>query len=284
LRFGVSTHLFLNERLAREHLAAIAAQGFEAVEVFCLRSHFDYRDRQAVDALGGWLRDTGLVLNSLHSPIAAAFAGGKWSEGYSTALSDEGRRAAAQQEIDAALRVAEAVPFGILVVHLGTPAGDAGPGDNSRDAARRTIETVAPSAAAAGVRIALEVIPNALSAAGALVHFIEDIVEAPGVGICLDIGHAHLMGDAADAVETGSGHIITTHLHDNRKKSDEHLVPYSGTINWPSALVAFQKIGYDGAWMFELAASREPYPVLAAAAKARARFEALLNIGSEWGA
>jgi sugar phosphate isomerase/epimerase len=61
-------------------------------------------------------------------------------------------------------------------------------------------------------------------------------------------------------------------------------VPYSGTINWPSALVAFQKIGYDGAWMFELAASREPYPVLAAAAKARARFEALLNIGSEWGA
>jgi sugar phosphate isomerase/epimerase len=283
VRFGISTHLFLGERLACEHLAAIAAHGFETVEVFCHRSHFDYHDARAVSALGTWLRETGLVLNSLHAPIAAAFANGKWSDAYSTAWSDEPRRAAALQETAAALRVAEGVRFGSLVVHLGTPAGHALPGDNSRDAARRTIDALAPTASAAGVGLALELIPNPLSAAAALVHFIEDVLEVPGAGICLDIGHAHLMGDAVEAIETCSGHIITTHLHDNRKKSDDHLIPYSGTIDWPSALVAFQKVGYDGAWMFELAVSREPQAMLAAAAKARGRFEELLTIGSEWG-
>jgi sugar phosphate isomerase/epimerase len=284
VRFGVSTHLFLNERLDLEHLAAIAAHGFEAVEVFCVRPHFDYHDRRRVDALGAWLRETGLVLNSLHAPIAATFAGGKWAELYSTAVSDDARRAAALREVAAAIRVAEAVPFGSLVVHLGTPADHAGPGDNSRDAARRTIDALMPAASAAGVRLALEVIPNPLSAAAPLVHFIEDVLEQPAAGICLDIGHAHLMGDAAEAVETCSGHIITTHLHDNRKKSDDHLVPYSGTIDWPSALVAFQKVGYDGAWMFELAVSPEPRGVLAAAAAVRARFEAALDMGSAWDA
>jgi sugar phosphate isomerase/epimerase len=113
------------------------------------------------------------------------------------------------------------------------------------------------------------------------VHLIEDELETAGAGICLDIGHAHLMGDATDAIEACSGHIVTTHLHDNRKKADDHLVPYAGSIDWASALLAFQKVGYDGAWMFELAISREPQVSLQQAVKARRRFEELLRIGDE---
>ena len=279
--FGISTHLFLHDRLTREHLAAVAAAGFEAVEVFCVRPHFDYHARASLIQLGEWLRDTGLTLNSLHAPMAATFAGGQWRDPYSTATADEARRLDAVREVEAALRVADVIPYGSLVMHLGTPTEYAGPGDNTRDAARRSVEALTPVAAAVGVRLALEVIPNALSGAGPLVHLIEDEIEAPGAGICLDIGHAHLMGDAADAVETCSGHIVTTHLHDNRKKTDDHLVPYSGTIDWESALMAFQKVGYDGAWMFELAISREPQVPLAAAAKARQRFEESLRFGDD---
>ena len=37
-RFGISTHLFHQSRLAREHLVQIAGHGFEAVELFATRA------------------------------------------------------------------------------------------------------------------------------------------------------------------------------------------------------------------------------------------------------
>jgi sugar phosphate isomerase/epimerase len=127
----------------------------------------------------------------------------------------------------------------------------------------------------------VEVIPNALSTAAALVDLVESDVDAPALGICMDVGHARLMGDVVDAIETCSGHLITTHLHDNRGRNDDHLVPGKGVIDWDAAVLAFQKIGYDGVWMFELAATPERKHALELAAKARERFEALLHIGDE---
>src|SRR5205085_3516795 len=118
-----------------------------------------------------------------------------------------------------------------------------------------------------GVRIAVEVIPNELSRAGSIVHFVEHDLE--GVGICLDFGHAHLDGDVVDAVETVSEHVIATHLHDNRGRADDHLMPLDGTIDWASALTAVQKIGYEGPMMFEVGAHGPAKDSLARLKKAR---------------
>jgi sugar phosphate isomerase/epimerase len=96
------------------------------------------------------------------------------------------------------------------------------------------------------------------------------------VGICLDFGHAHLMGDVADAIETAAEHLVTTHVHDNRRRADDHLVPYQGTIDWPSALLMMQKIGYDGTYLMELAGTGNPAAVLEEARRARQRFERAL--------
>lgn len=272
--FGVSTHLFHGARLDRDHLVEIAAHGFDAVEVFATKTHFDYHDPRAAEQLAEWLDDTRLTLNSLHAPICASLVGGVWGEAFSTAIGDEARRRRALDEARAALGLAATVPYKHLVVHLGVPTLGAGPGtagDNNRQAARRSIEDLHAAAAEAGVGLALEVIPNPLSSAEALVHLIEEELDLPNIGICLDVGHAFLMGDAVDAVETCSGHLVTTHLHDNRGKSDDHLVPFDGGIDWPSVLLAMQKIGYDGAWMFEVADTGSPQDVLARTARARER-------------
>jgi sugar phosphate isomerase/epimerase len=132
-----------------------------------------------------------------------------------------------------------------------------------------------------GVRIAIEVIANELSTPSALVEVVESDIDAADLGICVDVGHARLMGDVVDAIETCSGHIITTHLHDNRGRGDDHLVPGRGVIDWEAATLAFQKVGYEGVWMFELAAAADRRPVLEQAIKARERFESLLHIGDE---
>jgi sugar phosphate isomerase/epimerase len=281
-RFGVSTHLYHDTRLDREHLVEIAAHGFECVEVFATRTHFDYHDSAAVRALGDWLDDTRLTLHSLHAPITSSYTNGAWGETLSTAIADEERRRHTLTEVEAALAVAQTIPFTCLVVHLGIPdAMKPGPGENSRDAARRSIEACHAIAERAGVTLALEVIPNALSTPESLVTLIEDDLEDIDVGICLDVGHAHIMGDLSDAIEHCSGHIVTTHLHDNRRKADDHLAPGQGSIDWPATLMGFQKVGYDGVWMFEVANTSDPRTVLEKTERARRKFESLLDINFE---
>ncbi len=123
------------------------------------------------------------------------------------------------------------------------------------------------------VRVAVEVIPNALSDAARLASLVEEQLDGLDVGVCLDYGHAHLMGDLGEAIEELSGHVWTTHVHDNHGKRDDHLPPYAGTIDWDAAMMETQKIGYDGALMFEVTDTGDPVDVLKRCAKARERLE-----------
>jgi sugar phosphate isomerase/epimerase len=278
-RFGVSTHLFHQSRLTRDHLVHIAAHGFETVELFATRTHFDYHDDQAIQRLREWLEDTQLELHSVHAPIVEGMANGRWVGSYSNASGDERRRAAAIAETRVALELARRIPYRYLVTHLGMPSAEQVPAnDNQRDAARRSVEEISIMAAQVGVRVALEVIPNDLSAAGTLVHLIEEDMEGLDVGICLDYGHAHIMGDLGDAIESVSGHLWTTHVHDNAGQRDDHLVPFAGRINWDAAMMETQKIGYDGVLMLEVGDTGDPIDVLRRSARARERLEKIFVI------
>jgi len=275
MRFGIFTHLYHEQRLCREHLVQIAARGFEAVEVFATRSHFDYHDPAAIAELAGWLKETGLALHGIHAPVTDRLSpGDQWGETISNAVGDNAKRQTAVREADAALNIARQIQADVFVVHLGTPAVKGG--DNNRAAAFRSVEEICRLAEPVGIRVALEVIPNPLSDAASLVDLLEKDLDAPRTGICLDFGHAFLMGDVADTIEIVAEHLITTHVHDNSGKKDEHLVPFEGRINWNIALMTMQKVGYDGTYLMELANTRSPAAVLEQARAARARFEKLM--------
>lgn len=276
--FAISTHLYHDERLSRDHLVEIAAHGFDAIELFANRPHFPYEDEAAIAELEEGLSDTGLRLHSIHAPIAAEVRGGQWKDAYSIAGPGEETRTQALGEIQGAMGIARRISVSYLVLHVGVPeAGAAGSAGNSADPARRSIEALHAAAEPLDLRLALEVIPNRLSTPERLVSLIEDDLDLAGLGICCDFGHAHLMGDVVDAVETVSGHLFTTHVHDNAGRSDDHLMPFDGSIPWDPTLMALQKIGFDGAFVFELAASARPRQVLERAARVRQRFESLLG-------
>ena len=280
MRFGISTHLYHDRPLMSEHLKELAEFGFSQVELFATIGHFDYHDQAAIDALAGWLRDAGLQLHSVHAPIVEHRWHGKWGAALSTASSEDPVRERAMKECLAALRIAQTIPFRYLVVHLGVPDDfDPPAGTNARLAAQRSVEELATAARALGVRIAVEVIPNTLSAAEALVRLVEDDLELPppGVGICIDTGHAFLQGDLPDAIETVGGDLVTTHVHDNHGKGDDHLVPFDGIIEWPAALMALQKVGYEGVIMFELDNTSTCREVLEKTVDVRRRFEAIVG-------
>ncbi|MCC7126280.1 MAG: sugar phosphate isomerase/epimerase [Acidobacteria bacterium] len=268
-RFGISTHLFHGQRLDRAHLAAIKAHGFDLVEVYATRTHFDYHDVAAANTLGEWLAETGVALHGMHAPTTVSYSNGVWGDTLTIGAADEAARRQAVEETIRAVDVARTLPYSFLVLHLGVP--DADDTRNSRASVARSLEDIGVAAADAGVTVAIELIPNSLSQAARLVQWLEDDVELPRAGICLDVGHAHLTGDAMAAIEECSGHIVTTHLHDNRRRRDDHLVPGRGSVDWEGVAMAFRKVGYDGAWIFELAPADEPAAVLADAAAARDR-------------
>ena len=54
--------------------------------------------------------------------------------------------------------------------------------------------TLADASANAGLRLALEVIPNALATPDALIGWLTGDLELGDAGVCLDIGHAHILG------------------------------------------------------------------------------------------
>jgi sugar phosphate isomerase/epimerase len=278
MRYGISTHLYHAERLTRAHLQELASFGFSDIELFATRSHVDYHDASAIETVASWFRDLNLRLHSIHAPIMERFSKGDRWEGrtFSLASADTGRRREAVEEATRALEFARRVPVDVLVIHLGMPAGHAGPGDNARDAALRSVEELHAAAGAVNVRLAIEVIPNDLSTSERLVRFVEDDVAQTGAGICLDFGHAFLQGDVVDAVETVSGHLVSTHVHDNDGRADRHLTPFDGGINWATALMAVQKIGYEGTLLFEVADTSTPREVLQRTRHVRSRFEQML--------
>ncbi len=72
--------------------------------------------------------------------------------------------------------------------------------------------------------------------------------------ICLDLGHSAYMGYNPEDVIMGldSNLLKIVHIHDNDFKSDSHLLPYQGNINWDAVTTAFAKSGYNGDISFEL--------------------------------
>ena len=279
MRYGISTHLYHDRPLRPGHLAELAEFGFREIELFATRGHFDYDEPSAVEAIGRALSDTGLSLHSMHAPMVDRIENGRWGRLLSTAAAEETARQRAVAECLAALAVARTIPFRFLVVHLGVPDVLASAGDNSPAAALRSVEEIAAAASPLGVQVAVEVIPNALSTPEQLVRLIEEDVDRPaaGAGICLDMGHAALMGDLADAIEIVSGEMVTTHVHDNRGRRDDHLVPFDGRLDWATGLMSLQKVGYEGALVFELGSTSTPRESLEKTVAVRQRFEGILQ-------
>jgi sugar phosphate isomerase/epimerase len=275
-QFGVSTHLYHGHKLTRGHLIEIASHGFESIELFATRTHFDYHNPAAVADLQQWLADAGLTLHTIHAPICESYTAGRWGRPLTLASTLASEREKALAEAEQALHIARRIPVALLVAHIGLPRSQStAPEHNSRDAARRSIDALLAMAAQLEVRVAVEIIANELSRPESLVHFVENDLDTPA-GICLDFGHAHLLGDVLDAIETVSGHLVTTHVHDNRGRSDDHLVPFEGTIDWGAAMTAIQKVGYDQTLLFEVAAHGSPKETLVRARKAREKLERML--------
>src|SRR6195256_2403780 len=232
---AISTYVYVKERLHPGLLDGLVRGGAQAIEIFAARQHLDYANRkQHVREIADWFQNSGVPLHSVHSPMYADYEGGRaGSPPVNVAATDRAQRIEAMDEIKRAIEVAEQIPFRFLVQHLGV-SGESFD-ERKFEAAMTSIEHLRAFAKPLGVRILLENTPNELSTPDRLVEMIRG-AHFDDVGVCFDVGHAHMAGSVREGFEILRSHIRSTHVHDNAKDKDSHLWPGKGTVDWKEAM------------------------------------------------
>jgi len=247
----LSTHLFLNHRLHPGLLEIAGRAGAQAVEIFAARQHFDYTSREHVAELAEWFQSEPLEPFSMHAPLFPDREMGRAGAPAVNVLHPEkSRRIDAMDEIKRALEAAEYIPFKHLVVHLGERNDAWSP--RTIEYAHTALEHLGAFARPLGVELLVE---NLLSEATTPEHLllILELGHLNNVGICLDLGHAHMTVGVTEAIQTLGKHIVSVHTHDNHGLKDEHLWPGDGTIDWAATAKALKALAARPAIVLEIA-------------------------------
>ncbi len=238
-----STTNFLRFPLG-EALRRIAAGGFRNVEIWGNVKHLDPRnDNESAAAAAALCTELGLNVLSLHAPFTL------------DRDDDFSRRMAGWETLVVrSMEQAQMLGAHTVVVHpvvSGT--------DNSDEAYRAMVERtcgsllrLAREAAKRGQRVAIENMPgHRVRRWGRDPQEIYEFVTSSGLdnlGLCLDTGHVVFNnGDPVRDMELCAERVFSVHMNDNiwGMHMDLHLVPGTGSVDWPRfrGLLTSQRFG-----------------------------------------
>jgi len=241
----LSTYIFISRKLTRELLGQIAEAGFQGLEIFCSRGHFDYNSKAEVQEVARALGEHRLTLASLHAPTSRDLSPTReGGQPLSICEVERVRRVEAMDELKRAIDIAENLPFSRMILHMGGPRDAADP--RKRDAAFSSLEHLVLHAKHVGVTICVENTTSEMGEPAYLRAFVEE-TRLTGLRFNFDIGHAHLADSPVDervatSFEAMRQHIASAHIHDNLGDKDAHLPPHDGSIDWPAALKLFRSL------------------------------------------
>jgi len=254
----LSTHLFLNQRLHPGLLELADRSGAQAIEIFAARQHFDYTSREHIAELAAWFRSNPLEAWSMHAPLFPDREMGRAGAPAGNLLhTEKSRRIDAMDEIRRALETAEHILFKNLIVHLGERDDKWSP--RAIEYAATALEHLSAFARPLGVRVLVENLTSEPTTPARLLIILE-MGRLENIGVCLDLGHAHITVGVAEAIATLNARIGSVHAHDNHGLKDEHLWPGDGGIDWPAAVKALKALPAPPAIVLEVGHSLADAP------------------------
>ena len=231
---AISTHVFLQQRLHPGILDVFARSGAQGVELFAARQHFDYTSRPHVREMAEWFKSNTVEPFSMHAPMFPDLEMGRsGAPAVNVIHPEKSRRIDAMDEIKRALEVAEQVPFRFLILHLGEREDTWSP--RALEHSITALEHLRAFANPLGVKILVENLQGDVTRPA---HLVEILTAGhfQDIGVCLDVGHAHLGDGVSAAIGELRSYIRSSHLHDNKGDRDTHLWPGDGAIDWDEAL------------------------------------------------
>ena len=220
--------------------------GFDSVDVY-FNKVIDYLSPQEQDEwvkqMNQVLKETGLPASQCHSYF------GRTEHLDSELLEEYKSKVARSVELAARMNI----PW--TVVHAIPYATNWGATiEESRQKNVEFFKQLQRAAAPEGIGIAFENIHgNEYATAEALIALCEEAKAYGTVGVCWDTGHAHLtpdMDQISSIIRLGKL-LKCTHIHDNHGRTDEHILPMMGTIEWQPIMKALKECGYEGDFAYE---------------------------------
>lgn len=102
-----------------------------------------------------------------------------------------------------------------------------------------------------------------------------EAVDCENTGYCFDVGHANYTGADIDQTVLGMGErLFAIHVHDNDAYSDQHLLPYQGTVDYESFARALAQAHYAGDMTMEVVNAANGMPEAMVRPMLQALFEA----------
>lgn len=247
---AISSHVFLEHRLHPGLLEAFERAGAQGVELFAARQHFDYTSRSHVRELAEWFRASSTEPFSMHAPLFSDLEMGRGGAPAVNVIHPEkSRRIDAMDEVKRALEAAEQIPFRYLILHLGEREDTWGP--RALEHSITALEHLRAFASPLGVKILIENLQGEVAKPAHLTEIIH-AGHFQDVGVCLDVGHAHLGEGVAPSLSEVHAYVRSSHLHDNRGDKDAHLWPGDGTIDWEETLPGLKTAPQTPAGVLEI--------------------------------
>ncbi len=220
----------------------IADAGFEVISMGAEPEHAGYDTAAGRQAVRRLLDSLGLSIDSFHAPIPAC-------DRLFSLDPAQSREALAMgmMSMDAAADLGG----GIVVFHLLLPYDI--PTGPRRDAmlvqGRRNLEALVAHAGRRGVKLAME---NGQRADydEVLAMFMHEFAAAH-VGFCYDSGHENVRGTGFEMLKRFGDRLFTLHLHDNAG-TDDHALPFEGTIDWQEFMRVLGSLPYAGSLLLEV--------------------------------
>jgi L-ribulose-5-phosphate 3-epimerase len=134
---------------------------------------------------------------------------------------------------------------------------------------------LADFAAKKSVRLAFEPEPGMFIDTMPRFAELQDRLNHPALGLTLDVGHLHCMGEVpiADQLRSWRSRLWNIHIEDMRRGIHDHLMFGEGEIDFGPVLRTLREIGYDGGVHVEL--SRHSHDAVETARRALAFLQTL---------
>jgi sugar phosphate isomerase/epimerase len=220
MQLSISTDYRIGTGGAELYLRRIADAGFTHIH-WCQEWCTDYLySPDEICEIKAQLKACNLLLSDLHSSICE---NGNWGS------PNENIREAGIDLMKNRLEMTAELGGDAVIVHL--PYGFFYDREFPvRNAAYYSLDEIIPYAAKLGIRIALENMPVDNT------YDIESLFSKYGLlvlGLCYDSGHGNISGGGLDRLDTLKQYLVATHLHDNDGNTDQHRIPFTGTVDWP---------------------------------------------------
>lgn len=223
-----------------------AEAGFTACE-FCFPSSYGRPAdmtiyRPYLEKVYPFVRESGLRVAAYHIPFGKC---------WDISATDETVRRGALRHIGAMLELVAGCEGQNVVLHPSWEPIDGAEREARIENCIRSLEELAPLAAQAGKRIALEDLPRTClgHTSGEMARLTR---EGTLCGVCMDT--THLFHETPqDFLDRCGSWVINTHLSDYLTGQDEcHWAPGTGSLNWRAIFEKLFALGYAGTFNFEV--------------------------------